>query len=432
MKFTNNGLCFYLKKYLLVFCLISLISVVFGKNDQQNLKTIHKKIMQKLPDTGQTGDYTTTFGEDSDYLINPPAYKDNGDGTITDSITGLIWQKEDGGEMTWEQASQYADSLSHGGFDNWRLPTSHELFSIVDHGRSQFSLNTNYFPKSLAEYWWTGTARADDPSRIWVVNAGGGIGPHPKSETISVGGTKRYHVRCVRDVFADSVDHFKINSDGTVSDNFTGLMWLEVEDASPKTWEYALKYCENHSHAGYDDWRLPNIKELRSINMDEFTKPSIDPVCFPKMKSFHYWSSTSEANNPTRAWFVDFNYGLVSYEIKTAEYYICCVRGIASEPTLVNESEDSSNPPADFSVYPVYPNPFNPGTSISFSLSRPAKVSIRVFNINGQFITEIYQGEKSSGIHNIYWDAAGHPSGIYFMLLKAGSITKIQKCTLLK
>ena len=56
--------------------------------------------MAHLPDTGQTTGYTSTFGEDSDYAINTPAYKNNGDGTVTDLVTGLEWQMKTGGEMT--------------------------------------------------------------------------------------------------------------------------------------------------------------------------------------------------------------------------------------------------------------------------------------------------------------------------------------------
>ena len=59
----------------------------------------------KLPDTGQNTHYTTTPGEDADFIINPPTFTDNGDGTITDNNTGLMWQKTDGGEMTFETAS---------------------------------------------------------------------------------------------------------------------------------------------------------------------------------------------------------------------------------------------------------------------------------------------------------------------------------------
>jgi hypothetical protein len=55
------------------------------------------KSMKRLPDTGQTTSYTNTPGEDADYNINPPFYLNNGNGTITDTITGLMWQQVDGG-----------------------------------------------------------------------------------------------------------------------------------------------------------------------------------------------------------------------------------------------------------------------------------------------------------------------------------------------
>jgi hypothetical protein len=60
--------------------------------------------MLNLPDTGQTHSYTATFGEDSDYTINPPSYTDNGDGTVADNITGLMWQQGEAGSMNWEAA----------------------------------------------------------------------------------------------------------------------------------------------------------------------------------------------------------------------------------------------------------------------------------------------------------------------------------------
>jgi len=68
----------------------------YGESDESNeVSAIPSGTDFKLPDTGQTQSFTSTFGEDSDYTINPPSYTDNGDGTITDNVTGLIWQKED-------------------------------------------------------------------------------------------------------------------------------------------------------------------------------------------------------------------------------------------------------------------------------------------------------------------------------------------------
>jgi hypothetical protein len=68
--------------------------------------------VRRLPDTGQTVDYTVTIGEDSDYGFNTPAFTINGDGTVTDNITGLMWQQSDGGEKTFESAILYCDSLT--------------------------------------------------------------------------------------------------------------------------------------------------------------------------------------------------------------------------------------------------------------------------------------------------------------------------------
>lgn len=96
------------------------------------------------PDTGQTTSFTTTFGEDADYTFNPPAFTENGDGTVTDNVTGLMWQKADGGEMTWEDAGSYAAALSLGGRSDWRLPSNHELFSVLNHGGNP-ALDAAYF-----------------------------------------------------------------------------------------------------------------------------------------------------------------------------------------------------------------------------------------------------------------------------------------------
>lgn len=69
----------------------------------------------KSPDTGQTGDFTQTVGEDSDFSIHSLSYTDNTDGTITDNVTGLMWQKTEGGEMSFDSAIAYCQKLTLGG-----------------------------------------------------------------------------------------------------------------------------------------------------------------------------------------------------------------------------------------------------------------------------------------------------------------------------
>jgi len=285
------------------------------------------KTMYRLPDTGENSDYTSTFGEDADYTINPPAFINNSDGTVTDTVTRLMWQKADGGEMTVENARIYCDTLTLGGYINWRLPTAHEGFSILNQQLTNPALDANYFTVSSAQYWWTSSVQLNDSTKIWVTNAGGGIGNKPKAETISAGGNFRYHVRAVRDVAAPAtvITHFSDNSNGTITDNLTGLIWQKIPATDTMTWENALQYADTISLADITEWRLPNIKELRSINNEKFSNPSIDTTYFKILNNKKYWSSTTLANQTAEAWYLNSRFGITTYDVKTARNYVLCV-----------------------------------------------------------------------------------------------------------
>ncbi|MDP2167086.1 MAG: DUF1566 domain-containing protein, partial [Thermodesulfovibrionales bacterium] len=275
----------------------------------------------KLPDTGQTGSYTTTFGEDSDYTINPPSYADIGNGTIPDNVTGLMWQKEDDNvTRTWEDAGTYCSNLSLGGQTDWRLPTRIELISIVNYGTYTPAINTTYFPNTNLFYYWSSTTDAGDTSRAWCVYFGGG--------GVARGSKAYYHyVRCVRGNSYPS-QSFTDNGNGTITDNVTGLMWQKQDDGTTKTWESALTDCEGLSLAGYSNWRLPNIKELSSLVDDTKYNPVIDPL-FTNTNSSYYRSSTTDASGTSDAWLVHFGSGYVdSYYSKTSSLglYVRCVR----------------------------------------------------------------------------------------------------------
>ncbi len=92
------------------------------------------------------------------------------------------------------------------------------------------------------------------------------------------------------------------NGDGTVTDNFTGLIWPE-EGAGPgcsdgdfiRTWTDAIGWAEGLTFAGYSDWRLPNIHELFSLIVLDGSNPNplIDQTYFPDTRENFYWSSTT-------------------------------------------------------------------------------------------------------------------------------------------
>ncbi len=285
--------------------------------------------MSALPDTGQTTDYTATTGEDSDYSINPPSYTDNGE-TVTDEVTGLIWQKNEVMTTTTNAAAvSYCDTLTLGSYTDWRLPTSHELYSLVNMSTSNPPLNSDTFTNSVsADYWWSSTQQADGSSNYWSMNAGGGIGPKPEDEAL----TRNFYVRCVRDDLTDTTQSFTDNGDQTVTASGTSLMWQrDSTSVISMTWTAALSYCEGLTLADHDDWRLPNIKELRSISDDSVFGPSVDTSAFTmtttsKETTTVYWSSTTRENDTSQAWYVDFYFGLVSHFDKTDTGYVLCTR----------------------------------------------------------------------------------------------------------
>jgi hypothetical protein len=315
----------------IAFLLISGLAASFSCHKDTSAEITEDDFRQSnyLPDSGQTTSYTSTSGEDADFLFHAPSFTDNGNETVTDNVTGLSWQKTDGGEMTFESARSYCEALVLGDHNDWRLPDSHELFSINNFDKVNPALDVTYFTKTTAEYWWTSDVRADLSSNIWVVNAGGGIGAHPKTETISAGGNKRFHVRAVRKNTAITLPalHFTDNGDGTISDNYTGLLWQKIPNSSTLTWEEALIYAKGLSLAGKSGWRLPNIRELQSLNDEKLFKPSFNKYFFPNVLSGNFWSSTSQVNSPTRAWDLNVDYGIVSYNEKTIRENVLCVRG---------------------------------------------------------------------------------------------------------
>ncbi|MEI6207109.1 MAG: DUF1566 domain-containing protein [Desulfuromonadales bacterium] len=119
------------------------------------------------------------------------------------------------------------------------------------------------------------------------------------------------------------------NGNGTVTDSKTGLVWQQGEGGSMTSWDNALTYCEGLSLGGQNDWRLPNIKELKSLIDYARYSPAIDQTYFPNAVVSYYWSSTTYAYGTRGAWGVYFFDGSVDNEYKdnSTSNYVRCVRG---------------------------------------------------------------------------------------------------------
>ena len=302
-----------------------------------------------LPDTGQNLCYDWTdimecpdegedfYGQDAHYTINTPDLTDNADGTVSDDLTGLIWeQKTEENEpdnFTYDDALTYCDDLTLGNNSVWRVPTRNEYSTILNYADVSPSLDTDYFPYfnstgSNPAYYWTSSEYHDDSSQVWVLRlAFGLLDKRPKTPDI-------YRVRCVSGNTLP-VSSYTDNGNSTVTDSATGLMWEQKSTGNKDntyTWKDALAYCEELLLGGHDDWRLPNPKEFeRLVDLDS-NSPAIDTTHFPNTNNALYWTSTTCSGcHKMKAFAVDCTDGELYYGNKFKdevyyENYARCVR----------------------------------------------------------------------------------------------------------
>jgi hypothetical protein len=108
---------------------------------------------------------------------NLESYTDNHDGTVTDNVTGLMWQQAVSTTTyyTWAQAVAYCPTLTLASHSDWRLPSRIELVSIVDLGvTSGATINATYFPSTPADWFWSSSPSAGSSSLAWSVLFDGG------------------------------------------------------------------------------------------------------------------------------------------------------------------------------------------------------------------------------------------------------------------
>ena len=271
------------------------------------------------------------YGQDAQYEGIAPSYTDNGDGTVTDNNTGLMWQQTPhDGKLSYKEAVEYVENLNLGGYTDWRLPTMKESFSLASFNghldaqnmeNSVPYIDTDYFDftydeqKAYTGSYWTSTVEDiwDDANlssgdfnyaeKNYGFNWADG---HLKSyaDGYNVDGTESGFsipagVRAVRgEEGVYGVNDFQDNGDGTVSDNATNLMWTASTDSVARNWEDTLSWVQemnDENYLGHNDWRLPNAKELHSIvQYGKSSVPALDTDYFSLTYDDCYlWTNTT-------------------------------------------------------------------------------------------------------------------------------------------
>lgn len=383
------------------------------------------------------------YGQDAHYDGYQPEYLDNGDGTVSDLVTGLMWTQStdlDGdGDIDYDDKLSYAEALvaadtfSLAGYTDWRLPSIKELYSIflmsgIDPSGYEGNdtddlvpfINTDYFDFGYgdvsageriidAQYATTTIYVSEEgmggQELMFGVNFADGrikgypTGPNPGQEE-----GKQYYVMYVRDNPEYGVNDFVDNGDGTITDNATGLMWTQDDDGEGMIWEDALSYAENFEFAGHNDWRLPNVKELQSI-LDYTRAPAvtnsaaIDPLFNCTMITDEgggdnypfYWSSSTHANwheNENGGWgaYVCFGEALGWMEMppESGNYQLMDVHGAGAQ-----RGDPKAGDPDDY--------PYGHG---------PQGDVVRIYNyvrlVRDAELTDVNNLEKSENYMKIY------------------------------
>ncbi len=242
-----------------------------------------------------------------------------------DNVTGLIWEVKTDDELrdkdwtyTWydsiaggtvsgttnckttgrcDTEKYVADVNAAGlcGYHDWRMPTIKELMRIAYFSTNTPTIDPTYFPNTVSGAFWSESPDANDSAKAWYISF--------SSASAYLGGRNNpRYVRLVRS--GQSFDSFVDNDDGTVTQINTGLMWAKCSEgetgtecdgtgtATTMNWSEALNAANTANLSGYNDWRLPNVKELQSL-VDYSATSTINADYFPNSPNWLFWSASS-------------------------------------------------------------------------------------------------------------------------------------------
>jgi len=202
---------------------------------------------------------------------------------------------------------------------------------IVDYSiPSGATIDQEYFPNTSDTLFWTAAPVIFDPTFAWTVNFFNG----------KIDYVDNYTSNTVRLVHGSlSTSFFTANSNGTVTDQVNGLMWAKCADgqsgtncgtgsATSVSWSQALNIAYDSTLSGYDNWRLPNIKELQTLIDYNSFSPSAYTNFFPGTTNSKFWTASPAIFNSNYTWVADFSSGNIDVSTANSNNALRIVRSI--------------------------------------------------------------------------------------------------------
>ncbi|MEA1946092.1 MAG: DUF1566 domain-containing protein [Thermodesulfobacteriota bacterium] len=244
-------------------------------------------------------------------------FTDNGDETVTDDVTGLMWIRNDVSATQGKDAAcAYCEDLEFAGYSDWRAPTIEELQTIIDYRYNSPAIDESVFDTTtVGAQYWSSTPLPSIPSFAWGIYTSNGI--------VDILWSNSY-IRCVRGDVLETT--FVDNGDGETVTSSDGLVWSVQTSIDSMSWEAANDYCNNLEAGGMSDWFLPTVEELRTLVAFDKVNPAADTSLFEVASGgAYYWTATEQAGSTgNSAWQIKFENGYTAPADKTLAGWIRC------------------------------------------------------------------------------------------------------------
>ena len=335
-------------------------------------------LREKISFLGEANtDISKLAPSEKDSTVALARFLDNGDGTVTDLETELMWLKDVSclGSEHWQAGLDVVNEFNRdplvfhcrdftaASYDDWALPNRNELRSLISYSADLPALATDFPTDHVQPYYWTSTTLASHPAMAYDVYMGtGALGIRSKKDKRYVWPVRPVHGRVERQRVPDKTqtmelkaEHYLLrpignritigwpakrftdHGDGTIIDNLTGFMWLKDSDCFGKLkWKVASEVtrrlntepkrffdCIEYS-ASYDNWQIPDMHKLQDLLEGSQGEPAgwLNTQGAVNVQARDYWTVSENPYNLYHAWAINMGDGGGRNYPKSFELYV--------------------------------------------------------------------------------------------------------------